>query len=173
MSDKLSVCNDVLALFAPDTRIELVGNRVYVVWKTHSSQLHGVTEEIRRAWLSKNGSFYPVWCRRWPHGGTATTALAQLVRWLRNKPTLPIASWRYWASDRCRLVPTKAVGLLLAGGYPTDCRCVLCGRDLTVCSFDWWSLAGVEGTCCSMMGGCRQTSRVQTFAERGQTEGQP
>lgn len=84
------------------------------------------------------------------------TALAQLLRWLQGRPVLPIATWRYWASDDVGLLDANTVDTLEAAGYPKNHCCVLCGEDLTNKNFGWWNLSGTEGTCCYPNQGCRQ-----------------
>ena len=81
---RLSACNEVLASFAPDTTIERRRGGWYVCWTASRGP-------IARRWRCRGQGFYPVWFRRWPHGGTATTALSQLIRWLRGQPVIVIS----------------------------------------------------------------------------------
>lgn len=152
---KIEVCNEVLKSFANETYLELSGTgHVLVCWSTYRDVSY------RKRWQTRGQDFYPVWHRRWAHGGTACTALAQLVRWVQGKPVLPISSWEYWAGERCKLLrsgpgPGKVIEILRLNGYPEQAHCVLCGIHLDR-SFDWWSLNGVSGPCCDWTHGCRQ-----------------
>lgn len=147
--EKIIAANAVLAAFST-SQIERRPGGWYVAWKNYRG------DNISRRWQCRKGNdFYPVWSRKWDGGGTACTALSQLIRWLRSQPVLPISSWRYWASDRMRLLPLVAVEMLADGGYPQESSCVLCEMTL-VGGLDWWNLDGVSGPCCSWTNGCRQ-----------------
>lgn len=145
---KLATANQVLQTFAKKCSISLDGGRV----KVHFPYCG---EMLIRQWMCRGQDFYPVWNRYWPFGGI--TALSQLVRWVQGKPVLPISTWRHWASEACKLLPSDAVETLLAGGYPEHCECVLCGNPING-SLDWWSISGVSGPCCGWRYGCRQRS---------------
>lgn len=151
--DRVKIANRVLATFAPGATIRLCPTGYVLVKWTHE----GVN--VSKRWMTRGQDFYPVWHRKWGHGGTATTALAQLVRWVQRKPVLPIASWRYWAGDKCRLLrqsdATQPLADMVAAGYPEVARCVLCDCELDR-AYDWWSLNGVTGPCCVMQSGCNQ-----------------
>lgn len=146
----ITAANHALMSFIPRAQIEHRTGGIYVVWNAGD-------KTFSRRWQCRGQDFYPVWHRHryWGPGGTATTALSQLVRWCQGKPVLPIASWRHWASETCRLLPVDAVKDLLAAGYPEHADCVLCGETITR-GLDWWSLDGVSGPCCSWRSGCRQ-----------------
>jgi activating signal cointegrator 1 len=156
---RIDGANRVLASFAVETRIERRRGGWYVVWTRNDRPT------IARRWSTRGQGFYPPWSQLWGHGGTACTALSQLIRWLRGQPVLPISTWRYWASDRVQLLPLAAVEDLQSAGYPEHASCVLCGHKSTG-SFDWWSLDGVSGPCCHWTSGCRQGtgSRRETGA---------
>lgn len=149
MSNKLDTANAVLATFAAESRIERRQDGYYVVWTTHGGK------PIAKRWICRGQDFYPMWANRWGHGGTACTALSQLIRWLQGKPVLPLATWAYWSCDKVKLVPYSSVAVLLAAGYPEVAQCVLCDRPLNG-SLDWWHLGDVSGPCCSHRDGCRQ-----------------
>lgn len=148
---KLATANAVLATFAP---VELSRRRggIYVSWEVRGKR-------VSRRWMCRGQDFYPVWDRHYPGGGTSVTALSQLVRWVRGQPVLPAASWRYWASDTCKLLPSAAVDALLAGGYPEHADCVLCGEPISG-KMDWWRQDGLSGPCCGWTTGCRQKKAV-------------
>lgn len=107
-----------------------------------------------RRWITMRGnSHYPVWHRRAPWGGTQSTAISFLVRWVQNKPVYGLESWTYWASDSIKLCTAETVEVLRQAGYPERAKCVLCGAE--GCG-DWWDLDGVTGPCCTWRSGCKQ-----------------
>lgn len=151
---RIETANRVLSLFAADTRLEIVGGHAVVCWKQCG-------KPIRRRWMTRGQDFYPVWHKLWGYGGTATTVLSQLVRWIKDKPVLPLTTWEWWGSRICYLFRDKAeevIAALREGGYPENAVCVLCERNI-IGGMDWWSLKGVSGPCCfscSMNSGCQQ-----------------
>jgi hypothetical protein len=147
-SPSIEVANSVLSSFF-DGRIEKRRGGTYVCWHSH---YHG---EMTKRWMCRGQDFYPVWHRKYPGGGTSTTALSQLVRWVQSKPVLPISTWRMWASEKCQLLPMPAVDELIDGGYPVHVNCVLCHNQIEG-GLDWWSLDKVSGPCCGWTSGCRQ-----------------
>jgi hypothetical protein len=147
MSDRIEVANRVLNYFA-EASIERRKNGWYVTW-------HGCKGTVTRRWQTRGQDFYPVWYRKWSGGGTATTALSQLIRWCADKPVLPLSTWRHWAGDRVKLLGSEAVDVLLSAGYPERATCVLCKNEING-GLDWWSLNGVTGPCCGWTTGCRQ-----------------
>lgn len=153
--NRMRAANEALKAFAGDTWLTFGHGHIVVSWRDS----RGLNE---RRWMTRGQSFYPVWYDRWCHGGTACTALALLVRWIQGKPVYGIGSWRWWASERVKLIrDMTAIDRLVAAGYPEKHLCVLCGIEPT--SLDWWSLDGVSGPCCGWTTGCRQkpTSSVQ------------
>lgn len=124
----------------------------YVRWIRHDGAL-----ETRR-WQCRGQDFYPVWSHEFPGGGTAMTAISQLIRWCAGRPVLPIATWQYWASDTVKLLPNATVGKLIDGGYPVHVKCVLC-HETIVGGLDWWHLGKVSGPCCGFRNGCRQKGK--------------
>jgi hypothetical protein len=119
----LVVANKVLALFSVST-IERRKGGFWVCW-----ELGGKRTEKR--WSCRGQDFYPVWSHKWPNGGTACTALSQLIRWVKGQPVLPLYSWRLWASERCKLLSVEAIDILDAAGYPTDVSCVVWSHNFT------------------------------------------
>lgn len=149
---RVEVANQVLQFFAPDTHLTVVRGRVFVHWERHGG------EKIRRQWMTRGNDFYPVWHHKWAHGGTCCTALSQLVRWIQERPVLPIATWQYWAGKTVflgREQGPRMAEVLTEHGYPQVANCVLCKQPITG-SLDWWNLDGVSGPCCSWTNGCRQ-----------------
>lgn len=157
--DKIDCANEVLESFSVAKIVRRQaswsgkGGGWFVEWEM-GGKLY------RRRWMTRGQDFYPVWSRIYPGGGTSCTALSQLIRWLRGQPVLPISTWRYWADEQCKLLPLDAVEKLLAGGYPADTPCVLCGEKIAG-SLDWWSLDGVSGPCCGWTSGCRQEPKYK------------
>jgi len=147
---KIDTANKVLALFTDKTSISIDKNYIIVNWS--NSQ-----KSYSKRWMCRGQDFYPVWHRHWGHGGTATIALSQLVRWIQDKPILPLTTWEYWGTPKYRLFRDKAadiIKLLTDAKYPQNALCVLCNQQLK--SMDWWSLGGVSGPCCNMTSGCMQ-----------------
>lgn len=153
-NDRIEIANKALSVFARGTTMRIDSRGCVVVeWIGHGG------ENISRRWMTRGQDFYPVWHRHWGHGGTATMALSQLVRWVRGCPVLGISSWRYWGSPKLRLFRTeehthRIVTMLLASGYPENVPCVLCGDTEHI--GDWWSLKGMSGPCCGMNSGCQR-----------------
>jgi hypothetical protein len=149
---RVPMANRVLDCFAEGTIVCYVeGRGVQVSWRRHGETLY-------RRWATRGQDFYPIWYRQWGHGGTASTALAQLVRWVQGKPVLPLSTWRYWFGDKCRLARDRGdegIKALIHAEYPDVARCVLCHEPITG-GMDWWSLDGVTGPCCGMRSGCMQ-----------------
>ena len=149
----LETANAVLDCFAQGTSISIrpkVG--VVVSW----SQSNG--KQFSKRWMTRGQDFYPVWSQKWGHGGTACTALSQLVRWVKEQPVLPLGTWQYWTNPKCYLARARGpelVKLLEDGGYPTEAICVLCKKPIDG-GMDWWSQKKVSGPCCGWTTGCRQ-----------------
>jgi hypothetical protein len=152
---RLDSANCVLDTFST-SRIERRSGGWFVCWKDYRGRA------VAKRWQCRGQDFYPVWHRKWPGGGTASTALSQLIRWLRKQPVLPLATWRYWASDKCKLLPITAVDAMQDAGYPEISECVLCGEPLEE-RLDWWHLDGISGPCCGWTSGCRQKDHRGTI----------
>ena len=152
--ERVRICNLVLEYFAGDTWISVSRGRIRVNW----SRSDGTG--LSREWQTRGGQdFYPVWHNKWGHGGTASTALSQLVRWIQDRPVLPLGTWRHWMGPKCYLGREhgpEAVEMLRDAGYPEVAICVLCHKVIDG-GMDWWNLDGVSGPCCDHRSGCRQT----------------
>jgi hypothetical protein len=150
---RIQIANRMLESFAPGTWLRLESGYVLVEWKNRA------LATISKRWMTRGQDFYPVWNRQWTGGGTACTALSQLVRWVQGKPVLPASTWRYWAGEKCKLLRhgnwEARLRELTDAGYPDVAKCVLCGNEISG-GMDWWSLDGISGPCCSMRSGCRQ-----------------
>ena len=148
------MANRVLDCFADGTIVSYIERRgVVVSWRPYNGG-----EIIYRRWQTRGQDFYPTWYKRWGHGGTACTALAQLVRWIQGKPVLPLSTWRYWFGEKCQLARDRGdegIKALIHGGYPDAAICVLCNQPIAG-GMDWWSLDNVSGPCCGWTTGCRQ-----------------
>jgi hypothetical protein len=128
------------------------------------------SRELRMAWdarkqppkydfparLRGQGDWTQFGYRHRPTGGTGMQALAQLIRYVRDLPRLPLVTWEYWSSDTIKLCNPRTVELLKSGGYEDAKKtcCVLCGDPLFKRGLDWWSLDGVVGPSCRF--GCCQ-----------------
>lgn len=149
---RLTAANAVLDIIAHRTRISRRKGGWYVSWVNHR------LNEISRRWrTNSNGSHFPPWSHHWGHGGTATLALSQLIRWLQDRPVLPLSSWHHWCSDRLYLARSRGAevcSLLSDAGWPRLVACVLCGKEIEHAR-DWWDLDGVSGPTCSMSCGNR------------------
>lgn len=148
----LDAANAALACFAEDTWISFDGSYVIINWRDRRNAI------VSKRWMTRGQDFYPTWHDKWCRGGTAATALSQLVRWIQGKPVLPLSTWRYWVGDKCQLARSKDFECLQAlrdGGYPEDVNCVLCDQKIEG-GMDWWSLDGLSGPCCSPRSGCQQ-----------------
>jgi hypothetical protein len=155
---RIDVANEVLQLFAAGTSIEKPKGGVFVTWERWRPP-----GKVTKRWQCRGSGFYPVWHRQWGHGGTACRALSQLVRWIQEKPVLPLSTWRFWTGKSVRLGREngpRILELLAAGGYPESVNCVLCDQQITG-SYDWWDLKGVSGPCCNHYSGCRQKSAAE------------
>jgi hypothetical protein len=150
---RMLIANEVIAGFAYKPQISFVPRSGYCIsWNNKRP----------KKWITRNGSFYPT--TTVPFGGTTTAAITQLIRWVQNKPVLPIKTWRYWAT--VQLLPTSAVDYLEQNGYPQKAHCCLCGTELS--RYDWWHTKTlskvVEGCCCTFDDGCRQRPLTQELA---------
>ena len=153
-SNKIETANLVLQSLASDTRIEKRKGGYFIVWKQWNT-----SKEVAKKWACRQGQdFYPIWHDQWAHGGTACTALSQLIRWLQNKPVFPICTWQYWTSKTVNLLPEASIALLQTAGYPEYVNCVLCNQQIKK-DIDWWSLKKISGPCCGWNSGCKQKIR--------------
>lgn len=164
MSDResrLAVANAVLAILESRTTIYFRGNKARVKWSRWDGK------EFDRQWMTRGQDFYPVWHHHWPHGGTMTTALAQLVRYTQGKPVLPLSTWEYWGTDTVALLRQRngaehgkpIIDILAASDYPKVATCVLCGKS-PIGRFDWWSLNGVSGPMCWYTDECKSFQKA-------------
>jgi len=145
--DRLPVANCVLHSFAERSHITEKNSRLSVSWWDG-------TTEVTKQWQCRTGTdFYPVWHKKWPHGGTASMALSQLIRWIRELPVLPISTWYYWSTKKIALLEAEIVDYLEENGYPKEVYCIMCGEKIQ--NFDWYNLRGKSGPGCYMNTGCQ------------------
>lgn len=138
--EKLIAANAALKTFAPNTTIVRRQFGWAIEWLDYRGNLHS------RRWQTIGGNgFYPAWYAKWDHGGTACTALSQLVRWLQCKDILPLGTWQYWASDAIKLGDLSTVEILERSGWPTVVHCIKCGEAILSGDLDWYSLKGRSG----------------------------
>lgn len=151
MEDRLAIANAALQCFVPDTRMEIRSGRVFIVWTDY------LGKTTSRMWMCRGGDFYPVWSHKWAHGGTCTTALSQLVRFVRGLPVLPLSTWAYWCGEQVGLAAwrgkdkqTELLAILKAGGYPQQATCIMCGKS-PIGRFDWYRRGNKSGPGCLPM----------------------
>lgn len=134
--------NDVLRTIQPDYRFDVRGGRLWFATRYGS-----------RAVVTANGGLTLGFrYGRLGLGGTEAAAVAQLARWIRGQTRRPIQWWMYCYKQG--LGKIKTVGILLRNGYAdAKTSCVLCGNATE--QWDWWSLDGVTGPCCSF-GKCQR-----------------
>lgn len=95
-----------------------------------------------------------------PIDGTGMQALAQLIRYVRDLPRLPLITWEYWGSEKIRLCTPRTIELLRKGGYgdPLKTGCVFCGDQQFQSGLDWCSREEVTGPSC-YGGMCREQQK--------------
>jgi hypothetical protein len=136
---RLETANQVINLLMPSTRLLVQSDHICVEWKTSK----GI---VCKQWQTHKGSFFPTWSEKFPTGGTVTTAIAQLINWVRDKPCLPIQTWRYWCGDSVRMRPLVILDILDRAGYPSEFRCVFCGKKDG--QMDWYTFNKQSGLGC-------------------------
>lgn len=137
MSERAGLANEILRTFEPEAEILLRGRRVFV------SDRPG---RVRQWTLQRGQSFFPTWRPRPSFGGTATTAISQLIRWIQGRPVFPLGTWRYWAGPVVGLGSPVTLELLAGASWPESVPCVVCGQTIKG-GLDWWCLDGLSGPC--------------------------
>lgn len=148
--ERRQIANKALAFFSKNVSILPNGKVRFPVYP------YGENDFLEKQWVPiSRGSFYPKWHRKFTHGGTVTTALCQLVRFVNEQPVLPLSSWEYWCGNSVALAGERGQELIniLRHVWP-DAKCVLCGEAMT--GVDWWTDKKRDGPCCSWSAGCRQ-----------------
>lgn len=156
---RLATANAACQLFIPETRLQARKGRVWCLWTDWRGK------ESAAPWATRGNDFYPVWHRRWGHGGTCCTALSQLVRFVQGRPVLPLSTWGYWCSDEVALARHRGADhaavllrTLADGGYPEFATCVLCGKS-PIGRFDWFNNGKVSGPGCWYTAECKAKQR--------------
>lgn len=167
---RLGAANEIIKCFTGlETKLILRGDgRVAVSWK--SWQKPGKT--VQMTWMCRGQDFFPSWYRKAGWGGTVSTAVSQLVRWVQGKPVYGLETWKYWGSDGMGLFncggnrrdPVEVLELIRKSGWPEHPVCILCKRTPPK-GLDWWSLDGKSGPCCSF-GRCTDDNKVDTERDR-------
>lgn len=154
--DRLDAANKALELFHlnPQFRFEIKNNKLAICWYSTWNK-NREPKKVSKVWtFMSKGSHYPSFDL--PTGGTMTTALGQLVRWIRGMPCFPISVFHYWDSPNVGLYqddmgkpsPGPSVfSVLTEAGYPEAVKCVVCGEKPD--GMDWWSDEDVTGPCCN------------------------
>lgn len=144
--DRVALANSVLETFIPSIQLYLRGPRLRMRWDARKEvPRHDFSADLR-----SDGSWTRWGYNQRPTGGTGMQALAQLIRYVRDLPRLPLATWEYWAGERVKLCTPQTLELIRASDYgdPAKTRCVLCGALEYKRGLDWWSLDGVTGPSC-------------------------
>lgn len=145
LQNRLDTANLALATFLPTVRL-YQARELRMCWDARQPQpRHDFPARLRNS-----GDWTQYGYRQRPTGGTGMQALAQMIRFVRDLPRLPLITWEYWAADKIKLCTPETVELLRQGGYgdPAKTRCVLCGATENKRGIDWWSLDCVVGPSC-------------------------
>lgn len=153
--EKLAQANRVLRTFDKQYTIIVKHNRMALQWMAYPSRRGRPSRKpepifkipVSKAWMTRNGSFYPTW--RLHTGGTHTCAIAQLIRYVQGKTIFPLSVWQHWFSYQG--VPDDRYPNLIATlqeiGWPEEVKCVVCGEKPK--GMDWWNGRELSGPCCS------------------------
>lgn len=95
--EKVEHAKKILRSFAPHVSLTVERGRYFFHWKDFAGK------PVRRQWMTRGGSDYPVWYNMRPFGGTGCVALSALVKWLRGGE-LYLPWWEYVTG------PTVALG---------------------------------------------------------------
>lgn len=122
-------------------------------------------KKVSKIWVFQcSGSHYPSFSL--PTGGTMTNFLANLVLWIKGKPTMPLTVFEFWGTPNYGLFrdsekgdhTTEVVKILEEAGYPREVKCVVCKQKPK--GLDWWSDDKKAGPCCSY-GRCDVVPQLQ------------
>ena len=151
-ANRIVEANAMLATFAPAIKIYDDFNS----WKACALRMcwdHRKVEVMHDfpADLRGDGSWPRHGYRQSPTGGTGLQALAQLIRYVRDLPRLPIKTWEYWSSDKVRLGNTETMRLLRESEYgdPVRTCCIFCGTTEWENGIDWYHVGRKAGPGCA------------------------
>lgn len=125
------------------------GKRLFVAMKRNKYEYVVLPANLNSS--GRDFHYYEKIYRYCGMGGTGLTAAAQLARYIRDLPRLPLSCWSYWES--VGVGDTNVYQLLTDNGYADKTNCILCGNKPD--GIDWWSLDKLTGPCCTF-GKCRQ-----------------
>jgi len=154
--DRMNAANQALKAFPIGNmfQFELKNNRLAVYWMDYWTR-DRKPRKVSKVWhFQYDGSLWPKF--RLPTGGTLTQFIGQLVRWIRDKPVLPLYVLRHWDSPNYGLFGSYSdavLAILIKAGYPETVKCVVCGDKPN--GMDWWSRDNVSGPCCNW-GSCEE-----------------
>lgn len=148
------VANMVLGTITPGYLLYEGNHSLRLCWdinKDHS-KLHDVPASLRA-----EGDWPRYGYSQRITGGTGYSAIGQLIRYVRDLPRLPMATWEYWASESIKLANERTLQILRSSDYadPKKTCCVLCGSLEFKQGIDWYSLDGKIGPCCKYLR-CRE-----------------
>jgi hypothetical protein len=133
---RLEVANQVLEAIEQGIRLVKKGSYLNAEWDSFRGK------PVSKRWSTdRKGAFFPSF--NLPTGGTHTTAITQLVYWVRHQPCLPIESWKYWVSPVIGMKGGDVVlPLLESADYPKGTTCVCCKGPANL--GDWYYNQGLK-----------------------------
>lgn len=149
---RLGVANLVLDTFVPGVMMYEGEYGLRMSWDNRKQPRHDFAARLR-----SDGSWPLYGYNVRPSGGTAYQGIAQMIRYVRDLPRLPLLTWEYWSGDSVKLCTPRTLELLKSSDYSKKTNCVLCGSSEWKRGLDWWSLDGKIGPCCSH-GKCQEAS---------------
>jgi hypothetical protein len=141
---RIVAANSILNTFVPGVVLYQGERELWMSWGRVGPRFRTFPARLRG-----EGDIPQYGYRQRPCGGTGMQALAQIIRYVRDLPRLPMDTWEYWVSSTVQLGSIDTLTLLRAAGYdhPSKTRCVLCKGPYKR-GIDWWSKDGVTGPCC-------------------------
>jgi hypothetical protein len=133
---RLEVANQVLEAIEQGIRLVKKGSYLNAEWDSFRGK------PVSKRWSTdRKGAFFPSF--NLPTGGTHTTAITQLVYWVRHQPCLPIESWKYWVSPVIGMKGGDVIlPLLESADYPKGVACVCCKGPANL--GDWYYNQGLQ-----------------------------
>lgn len=146
MKDRIKTANHILETLGYGIELYQGNRELRMRWpKWNKAGCHDFPARLRG-----DGSWPAFGYRQRPCGGTGIQALAQVIRYVRNLPRLPVITWQYWTSDKVKIGNAQTLEIIKSSDYgdPTKTCCILCGCTDFKNGLDWWSLDGKTGPCC-------------------------